>query len=389
MFEEGIPPPSIFNDDFLAFRKEHRDRVDQSLILRFGKSAIEKNWAAALLVEKSLAGKLDAEWFELGFVCPVKKWAEQCSSWKTAQIKASLLSPNQQVTDLTGGLGIDSIAFATIAQHIQYAEKSQSLCEYFEQNIQRLQIENISTFHRDGLNCIPESSADNIVLYADPDRRGKDGRRLVDPESMSPPWSSLRELANQGHSLIIKFSPLHDLKRLISEHPQADAIHLTEFNGECKEILAEWQAPPDRRSRLFIHREEQTIKLDIKQIHSAAPDIAAEPSSFLFIPSPALMKAGPWDWFCRIFNIKKLASNTHIFTSTEPKPGFPGRQFRLLQPFHKRIGLKAATVISLNHPLSANQIRERYRLKEDESICLIAFRDGGGKSKMWIAEKHI
>ena len=76
-------------------------------------------------------------------------------------------------------------------------------------------------------------------------------------------------------------------------------------------------------------------------------------------------------WNCG-FSVGKLAVSSHLYTSDELNGEFPGRAFRVIDTFtlnKKEVkehlgGITKANIAVRNFPLSANELRDKLKLKE-------------------------
>ena len=172
------------------------------------------------------------------------------SPWKGAQGvegQASLLArfqgavpasvPLATILDLTGGLGVDSWAFAQVAERVVYFERNEELAAAAGRNFQRLGAGNID------VRCetvtpqteLPEAD----LIYADPARRDAAGRKVFLLEDCTPDILTLLPmLLKKAPAVLVKLSPMADLAMLAERlGPALREIHVVECDGEVKELL--------------------------------------------------------------------------------------------------------------------------------------------------------
>ncbi|MEH6408072.1 MAG: class I SAM-dependent methyltransferase, partial [Leeuwenhoekiella sp.] len=96
----------------------------------------------------------------------------------------------------------------------------------------------------------------------------------------------------------------------------------------------------------------------------------SEVKDFLYEPNAALMKSGLFDWISTEYNISKLHSNSHLYTS-DKLIGFPGRRFKVTDSFlfskkilTKRWGNKKAHVTTRNFKTSVEELRKKFKIKD-------------------------
>ena len=236
---------------------------------------------------------------------PYKLSAEQCSSSETARYKASValaacgftsvpskkaenagtdVLPNAdavkngqkcgracRVADLTGGLGVDSWAFAQVFGEVLYNEMRPELADAARYNFKELGLNNITV-----RNCTlgspvqpamtasvmadtdrpsPVMTVGEIldgfepdVLFLDPARRASDGRKVFRLEDCQPDvLQLLPELFEACPRLLLKLSPMADITLVCKQLKNVKDVHVVAAEGECKELLLllerDWNAP--------------------------------------------------------------------------------------------------------------------------------------------------
>ena len=98
-----------------------------------------------------------------------------------------------RVLDLTCGLGVDATALSRRFRQVVTLERNEALAQVARENFARLGIENIEV-----VNCAAEEFVARCTdrfdwIYADPDRRSAEGKKLVRLEDCSPDILSLRD----------------------------------------------------------------------------------------------------------------------------------------------------------------------------------------------------
>ena len=106
----------------------------------------------------------------------------------------------------------------------------------------------------------------------------------------------------------------------------------------------------------------------------------------LFVPGPALTKAGAFNLLCSRFNLRKLGHSTHLYVpSGSDLPAelrLLGKRYRIcaVLPFDKTGIREAATrwpkadVTARNLPLDSEGLRKRLGIKTGGAIHLFGFR---------------
>jgi len=160
---------------------------------------------------------------------------EQCSSEETAIFKSNIIK-GKSVIDLTGGFGVDSYYFSKIFNEVIYVEKDTALFNIAIKNFNILsaKIKSFNTSTEDFI-AKPKQKAD--LIYIDPSRRNQN-KKVYQLEDCSPNILTLTEkLFEISPQILVKTSPLLDLKQSIKELKNVAKIFVVALNNDCKEVL--------------------------------------------------------------------------------------------------------------------------------------------------------
>lgn len=284
----------------------------------------------AIECRKKIRTKLP-EWYAVPeIVYPDRICAEQSSSSETAAYKAGVAerimressSGEMRVADLTGGLGVDSLAFSRVASRVLYNEMDSVRASAAVHNFRLLgaggRIEVSSC-------CVTPDSQDfwdrlksfsPSLIYADPARRSASGSKVFLLEDCSPDiLTLLPRIFSIAPNLLLKVSPMADLSMLaarVGEHGASVAeAHVVAAAGECKELLLLVKPSPCGSSRLFVNEGGHLLSVDAGP-GCAGADIGYVPvfmespqqlmsAAYLFEPGKALSKAGLFNAVCSLF----------------------------------------------------------------------------------------
>ncbi|MBR4735858.1 MAG: hypothetical protein IK052_07170 [Bacteroidales bacterium] len=223
-----------------------------------------------LEVRRKLRYKVPEWYAEPSLRYPFRLSGEQCSSSETASYKASLAGQGN-VADLTGGLGVDSWAFAGCAKEVLYNEMQPELCAAAQHNFRELGLKNVVVRNYTVIpsSVIPSSVIPSSVIpafssvipseasvshsatikeilngfepdiiFLDPARRSSDGRKVFRLEDCSPNVLALRdELLGLAPRLLLKLSPMADISLVCKQLGSVKEVHVVAADGECKELL--------------------------------------------------------------------------------------------------------------------------------------------------------
>ena len=339
--------------------------------------------------------KLPLWYAEPGLVYPQSLSLEQCSSQATALYKQRFVSSGDRVADLTGGLGADSWSLSQAAVSVDYFERSEELCACARHNFSALGRSNITVCHAETtpemLGNIPSDSYS--LIYLDPARRGKDGGRVYSLKDCEPDITVLRhELLRIAPRILLKASPMADIRVLLSELPEAAEVRIVSHNNECKEILVLMQrnhsAPPEgipiAAVEILDDHASQTdeFHFSLREEMEVAADLASpsEITGFLYEPSPALLKSGAFKLPAVRFGLRKISASTHFYTAPAPVGHFPGKIRRIIEvlPFHKaairdfRKKYPSCSVTARNFPMTSEELRRRLGTSESDTLRVLA-----------------
>ena len=418
---------------FADFILQHENDDPVRLLLSRDKyPGIDLDLAVATLeVRRRLKTKVP-EWYAVpSLLYPSRLSGEQCSSSETAKYKASLIdslrlegvpsptvaprplppqaagpsllcgrgwpqvsdgTPSRlRVTDLTGGMGVDTWAFAQVAGAVLYNEMQERLARTTELNFRELGVKNVAF-----RSCMVEAGKvaevlDGFrpdVIYLDPARRAGDGRKVFLIEECQPDvLGLLPELFAASRFVLLKLSPMADItmacKRL-GEHVKE--VHVVASGGECKELLflldREWSGGYS----LTAYENGHTLSWTPEEEASAPPVFPESPalSGVLFEPGKALLKAGAFNLPCERFGLTKLGQHTHLYAGESVPDGLRpfGKVFDILEvmPLGNRTMKEAgkrwpqAEVTARNVPMTSDLLRRKLGCASGGDIHLFGVR---------------
>ena len=309
---------------------------------------------------------------------------EQASSWPTALYKSKILK-GKSLIDLTAGMGIDALGFAQEFVEVTALERNPDLVEISKHNYQVLNQTSLRY-----LNCEFEEYFQNNpnqkwdVIYLDPARR-KDSQKKFILEDLEPnvlEWKD--EFFKRSDIVMIKLSPLLDLKLVTEQIPEVKEIHLVALKNEVKELLLICQKEPTTNPKIKavnLESDQEEFEFQLDEESSAIPSFS-EPKKYLYEPNVAVMKSGAFKLISVRFQVDKLEKNTHLYTSYELVDSFPGKVFEVIHEVKnpkKEIKNGSYHVVSKNYPLSVELIRKKYNLKESETESLFFIESTIGK----------
>jgi len=340
-------------------------------------------WELQQIEGLALARKKIPSWTETeGIQWPVRLSMEQCSSEQTARYKVSLLQniPSEERTllvDATGGFGVDFAFMAPIFQKAVYIEQNAELCRLVQHNLSLLGLFHATCLEGQAERLLMSQFPDGgrgVCCFIDPARRDGHNRKMVGLKDCTPDVTVLvPELLSRGIRVLLKLSPMLDVTAALRELPGEWAVYVVAVEGECKELLLLSHA-----SGLHAVNISRTGVSDFHPQTDSVSRVtyARQLSRYLYEPSAAVLKAGLQD----ALPGEKLSPQSHLFTSDELLPDFPGRGFKVERAFGfskkelKEItdGLHQANLTVRGFPMSVAQLRKKLRLEEGGDVYLFA-----------------
>ena len=313
-----------------------------------------------------------------GIIFPPKINLEQCSSETTAKYKSRFYKGKIGI-DLTGGFGIDSYFFSKNFEQFYYIEPNEELLKIVQHNFEILGVNNIKYIHKTAEEFLKSFTEKADFIYIDPSRRDEHNRKLSAFKNTQPDVIELlEEFKNKSKCLLIKASPMLDIKQGIEELKHVSEVKVIATNNECKEILFE------------LHFEKTTTEATLKAVdiknekaqefsfnyseEENATQSLSEIESYLYEPSAAIIKSGAFKIVTKVYPLKKLHINTHLYTSHQLIQNFQGRVFLI----KKILAYKKEHVITfLNNAKKANISTRNFKDSTEIVKKKLALNDGG------------
>ena len=378
-----------YTDALKQFVQDHLSEDPAQLLLRYaGKTDFDLKFAVQQVQSRRKAKHKLPSWFaNPDIIFPVSLSMEQASSEDTANFKASL-AQGKILIDLTGGFGVDTFSLSENFQKAIYCERNSELAEIVSHNFDLLNPGKFEIVKGDSLEYLSKSNQVFDLVYLDPARRGDHNQKLYkladcEPDIVSN-WEAVQSKAN---AVLIKASPMLDIKQAISELPEIQKIWVISVKNEVKEVLLLWEKGKEIDKRII-----QAVDLQSDgpkefsfryEEEESSESIFGEVEKYLIEPYAAILKAGAFRSFGKRFGLKKLHPNSHVYTCSILPKGIPGRIFEVVREIHNpKKELKTlfpngkVNVLTRNYALSADELKKKYRLKDGGDRFLIGTKVG-------------
>lgn len=312
---------------------------------------------------------------------------EQSSSQQCAAAKriggGSLL-------DLTCGLGIDSIAFAQRFKRVVAIERDEVLAEVVRENLRRLNITNIEVVTSSAEDYIASCNEHFDWVYADPDRRTAEGRRVVRLEDCSPNmlelWPAIERISKR---MAIKNSPLFDVDEAFKLFGDC-SVEVISLGGECKEVMIYVDGAEPRlvAEAVGVGRYEVSRDEALKATLSSH-NFAAEEYRYLIVPDVALQKARLVA--AALQGKADIWSNNSFGFARQKTEGVLGRTEKIIsveeydsKALRRELKGKGVEIMMRDFPTSLDEVRRKCGLRSGNTHRIALTRIGGKCYTIWL-----
>ena len=369
---------------------------------------------------KIIATKLPSWAENMSILFPAKISLEQCSSEATALYKAGLVS-GESLVDLTGGFGVDCSFLSKNFSKTEYVEQNEELCKIAEHNFEVLGL-NIKVNNAESVEFLKAMPAVSCI-YIDPARRDVKGKKTADLSLCSPNILEIRDiLLEKCNTLLIKLSPMFDISSALEVFPECRQVHVVSVKNECKELLllveggfcgeteivcvelgirnfavsesnVQFTETLPNESKIAEGNEELEITSVASNLRKEKGEIIgySAPKAYLYEPNASIMKAGLFKTVANRYNVQKLHPSTHLYTSDEFVPNFPGRSFeikRVTKVQRKEIqDIDKANLSIRNFPGNVADLRKKLKLKDGGDTYIFATTLNDNSKVLIVTEK--
>lgn len=309
-----------------------------------------------------------------GIIYPPNLNLEQASSQSTAEFKANTVK-GKSFLDLTSGFGIDAFFLSQNFEEVTLVEQNEDLLDIVKHNWNILGRR--ANFVNSSLETFLENNSQKFdLIYLDPARRDDQKNKKFLLEDLSPNVLAIQDdLLQIGDQIIIKLSPLIDISYLLSVVKNIEQILIIAVRNEVKELLVYLKNTEvlnvSKISCVNLESEDSDFSFQFGDEKMAVSEFS-EPLKYLYIPNNAVLKSGGFNSLSMQFNLKKLHPNTHFYTSDILFKEFPGRTLNIekVEAHAIKKGEKF-NIISKNYPLTPDEIKKKYKIKDGGGHYLI------------------
>ena len=390
----------------IQFVREHRQKDVRTLALKARRNSdIDLPWALDQIQGWQTARRKLPSWSAIdGIIYPPHLSMEQCSSEQTARYKCGIVDTlpkgsHETLIDLTGGFGVDFAFMASGCQRAIYVERQEHLCTAASHNFELLGLSHATVINKDAESVLDELTTDpaSTLLYLDPARRDTNSARTYAIADCTPNvLELLPKLFMAARHILIKLSPMLDWHKAVSDLGNRVAeVHIVSVANECKELLMLLKADHEGEPAVHCVNDEQRLIIYASQNDVPLSVADSCDATLLYEPNASVMKAGCFGVLTQRYPIKAIAADSHLFVSNNEIKDFPGRSFIIdtVTTTNKKeqaqafAGITCANIATRNFPLTAQQLRQRLRLKDGGDIYVFGTTNAMGQHQLYICHK--
>ena len=355
----------------------------------------QKELVEQLAARKKCRDKLPT-WFHTPQIYyPNKLNIEQTSSEHTALYKANLIH-GKSLLDLTGGFGVDTYFFSEKIPAITHCEINEKLSAIAAHNFEVLGRKNIRCLSEDGIAFLENTRSNFDWIYVDPSRRSDvKGKVFLLKDCLPNIPEHLPLLFEKSKHILLKVSPLLDIKKTIAELSFVKEVHVVGLKNEVKELLfileKDYLGTTMVKTTNLLTGKDETFSFALEE-ETVAESSMGNPEKYLYEPNTTILKSGAFKLTGKKFGLHKLHPNSHLYTSSKLKE-FPGRIFKVVAALpYSKSSLKAfkdakANITIRNFPISVAALRKKHKIKDGGSTYLFFTKDMNDKLIVLECEK--
>lgn len=323
--------------------------------------------------------------YEAGCVIPPRAF-EQSSSEESANIKNI---SGGALLDLTCGLGIDVMHFAERFERVVALERDEELAKVVRYNFALLGIDNVEVITTSAEEYVATTTEHFDWVFADPDRRSAEGKKMVRMEDCSPDVIALMpRLQEIAYRVGLKLSPLFDVDEAFRLLPGSE-VEVVSIGGECKELNIYTGADRDLLRVTAVGLGSWEFAPESMRMTPTAEPLDIERANYLIIPDVALQKGrvaiAAFKPYAQIWS-----NNGYAFAESLPSEVLPAKVYAIermtkynpkqLKREFKGVGVE---ILKRDTPLSVDAVRRATGMRAGAE-CMVAIT--AIASENWIIE---
>ncbi len=394
------------SDEERQLIKENRGKNPHDVALRLRKSDVVRPSFVAEQVDgwNRLAVKVPSWAEKEGLYFPFSVSLQQCSSESVARWRAQLVD-GDSLLDLTGGLGVDCYFMGMECKRVTYVDADERAVSAAKHNYGILGASNTDFVCSTAEEYLEASGGEGQrygTIFIDPSRRSQSGGRVFRVSDCSPDVEKIAgKMLDIADTVIIKLSPLLDVSMLVAQLPKVTDVYAIGASGECKDIVVKLSnkinsiEPTLHSVSVDASGHGEDFKFTMSDEHDTILEVSELVRGYIYEPSPQMMKMGAFKLIGKRYGAKALAKSTHIYTSEKDVEDFPGRRFKVVATYeNSKKGIAAlkreidgASVAVRNFPISAEALRPKLKVRENEEIFVYGVTMADGSQKLILCSR--
>ncbi len=219
--------------------------------------------------------------------------------------------------DMTCGLGVDTLYLSKRFERVVAIEHNPTLAEITRHNLALMGVENVEVICGESEEYIATLSHADLV-YADPDRRSAEGKKMVCLADCSPNIERVLPLLKEkSDHIVVKLSPMFDIKEAFVAFGEGTSVEVVSLGGEVKEVVAVWSkgTSPNTITATALGCGSFEVATERTTITNHK-EFDPEQYTHLIVPDAALRKAGIVPEWCEREGFDHFGA--YAFTTGKP-----------------------------------------------------------------------
>lgn len=304
--------------------------------------------------------------YKVRAIMPPKAYEQSSSELCAGRKRLS----GDSVLDLTCGLGVDTVALSQRFCRVVSCERDSVLSQITKYNLSLLGIDNVEV-----VNCSAEEYLNSTTehfdwIFADPDRRDANDKKLVKLSDCSPDVVALYPRIKEcSEALCIKCSPLFDTAEAVRIFGEC-TVETVSLGTECKEvnIYIDGKEPTLAAESVALFRFEIS-KAEYERVVSQKPYFQPHTYKYLILPDVSLIHSRLS--FAAFAGSADIWSNSGVALAASLPENIFGRAFKIeaiyelnSKELKGELKGKKIEIFSRDFPLSNSEICRKFSAKE-------------------------
>lgn len=329
---------------------------------------------------------------------------EQCSGDTAAAYKIKVITGGS-LCDITGGLGMDALAFHSAGMRVTYCERNPELVQLFGLNCQMNATTAIQTMAGDGIAFLktqPNASYDWI--FCDPDRRSHGQRHVALHKYQPNVIEYMPLLLQKTKQVCVKVSPALEISEAVKQLPSLAEVHIVSVDGSCREILLLCnqkgaRGNPAIHIAVLSSKHTDGVCWTTRFNVIGAGGALSECQKFLMVPDAALVKSRCGDAYAVEHALHPLAKGQNLYTGNTVPIHFLGKAYSVVGqwPWKRKVvvnalekqGVMACTLHVYWHKTDQAAARKVLRIPQASNTVHLFLCYGTGGKKMAVLVESV